>query len=184
MSIYKKLEQVLRRRNFWGLVASGILFQHETDHKVCLFLRSGVMQSGTWGIPGGKVDYSEDPKDSAIREVEEEIGGLPDGYFSDRKYIYETPLNTGDYISGDEDGGPDENRYAKSGDVFRYITYLYIVKESDWRPELNWEHKRVEWFGIDELPENTITIFDENGNKVKPLEIAIRSIIGAVSSVG
>jgi 8-oxo-dGTP pyrophosphatase MutT (NUDIX family) len=133
------------------------------------------MQSGTWGIPGGKVDYSEDPKDSAIREVVEEIGGLPDVYFDNRKYVYETPLNTGDYISGDEEG-PDENRYAKSGDVFRYTTYLYIVKDTNWVPELNWEHKRVEWFGIDELPSNTISILDEKGRRVKPLEIAIKEL--------
>ena len=178
MNVFDKLEQNIRSRTFWGLTASGILFQRKSDGKVCLFMRLEAMQSGTWGIPGGKVDYGENPKESATREVEEEVGGLPVGGFTGKKYIFKTPLNQGDYIAGDEDGGPDENRYAKKGDVFQYVTFLYIVEDLKWNPRLNWEHSHIEWFDVSELPNNTISIRDENGNPVKPLEISIKALVG------
>jgi len=178
VNVFDKLEEVIERRTFWGLTASGILLQRESDGNICLFMRTNVMQSGTWGIPGGKVDRGEDPKRSAIREFDEELGGLPEGRFSGKKYIFESPLNRGDYIAGDEDGGPDENRYAREGDVFRYFTYLYIVTDDNWRPDLNWEHSRHEWFDYGTIPDNIISLKDEKGNPVKPLDISIRKLVG------
>lgn len=175
LTIFDKIEHILEGRRFWGFRASGILFYRKSDHKVCLFRRSHVMQSGTWGIPGGKIDSGEDPKEAALREVGEEVGGLPSGYLSNKTHIFQTSLSTEDYVSGDRDN-PDENRYAREREVFKYTTFLYIVEDNEWSPELNYEHSAFDWFTLEALP-NTLMLRDENGSVVKPVEQAIKALL-------
>lgn len=45
-----------------------------TDGHVLLGLRKSKHCPGTWGFPGGAIDYGEDPKSAARREVLEETG--------------------------------------------------------------------------------------------------------------
>lgn len=44
------------------------------DQEVLLVRRFGKHGSGTWAVPGGWVDRSEDPAESAARELAEEVG--------------------------------------------------------------------------------------------------------------
>lgn len=44
------------------------------ENKVLLIKRVKEPYAGFWGLPGGKVDFGEHPKETAVREVEEETG--------------------------------------------------------------------------------------------------------------
>jgi len=166
---FDHLKRLLEGRNFWGLVGSGILFQRSSDQKVCLFLRQGTMNSGTWGILGGKVDRGEDPKTSAIREAEEEAGGLPEGRFTGKTFTFRLELTEEDYLDGDS----DFRRYAEPGEVFKYHTFLYQVEDDTWEPDLNWEHKEYAWFDPNDLPKKTLSLRDLEGKEVFPVAQAI-----------
>lgn len=114
----------------WGSQASGILFKH--DNKVLLLYRSGwVMDPYTWGVPGGAVPVDSDGnpmdvKESALKETEEEIGGIPS--YSD----------TG-------------KKTVKQKGSFKYTTFLFEVEE-EFDPLLNNEHTDYGWFSIEDLP--------------------------------
>ena len=173
----ERLNRVMEGRRFWGLRASGILFRRESDGSVCLLRRSETMQSGTWGIPGGKVDRGEDAKESSIREVEEEVGGLPEGRFTGKKYVFRLPLTSDDYISGSRHStSPDENRYARDGEEFVYTTFLYDVTDDSWVPDLNYEHDDSGWFDPSDLPQ-TLSLRDLEGNRVYPVAEAISYLV-------
>ena len=166
-------------RKFWGLSASGILLQRASDGKVCLFHRKGTMNSGTWGVNGGKIDHGEDAKESAIRETQEEACGgrpLPKGHFTGKTFVFKTPLGPEDYIDGDDYRSPNENRYAEEGEEFTYTTYHYMVEDDNWQPRLNWEHDKWDWFDLDELPKDTVTLKDENGKPVKPVAMMLTKL--------
>ena len=44
------------------------------DDQILLVKRAMMPQKGKWSIPAGYLDYGEDPKATAIREVQEETG--------------------------------------------------------------------------------------------------------------
>jgi 8-oxo-dGTP pyrophosphatase MutT (NUDIX family) len=174
-----KEDEIAMKRRFWGLRASGILLQREFDRKVCLFHRYGTMNSGTWGINGGKIDQGEDAKKSAIRETREEAcggGPMPKGKFTGRTFVFKMVLGPEDYISGDDGESPDENRYAKEGENFVYTTFHYLVEDDEWEPELNWEHDNWSWFDLDKIPQNTVALKDSNGDSIKPVAIMLKNL--------
>ncbi len=69
------------------IVGAGVLI--EKDHKLLLLKRAREPFAGSWGLPGGHVEASEDPEHAAIREAEEETGlkvtsrGLAGAYYFD-----------------------------------------------------------------------------------------------------
>ena len=58
--------------------AAGLLFH--TDDRVLLQLRQYSHHSDTWSTPGGSIEVGESPLQAALREVEEELHGLPSGF--------------------------------------------------------------------------------------------------------
>lgn len=145
---------------FWGRMASGILFVCEGE--VFLHLRSAdVADSGTWGIPGGalkdgwynfpvrskgvkppslmKRDFSV-LWESAIREVEEEVGYFPEDF-----KVVDRIVN-----------------WVKNTN-FPYVTFIVeipvherqaIIEAAQGTQEEQRESEDSGWFSNEELPEN------------------------------
>jgi 8-oxo-dGTP pyrophosphatase MutT (NUDIX family) len=115
----------------WGRRAAGILF---TDRRrVLLLLRSDrVLDPGVWGIPGGAVSVSDDLQRGALREVREEIGGIPaNAYPYDRVVLH-----------------------AQDGTAFTFTTFVWGVPRDDaeaFEPVLNWESDDWGWFSQEDL---------------------------------
>lgn len=123
----------------WGRAGAGFLFVARaavgaggSGWRVLLFLRSeDVMEPGTWGLPGGKLDGDEDPLEAAEREVSEECGDLLSYELRGRVVFRE----------GERADGPA---------TFVYTTFIAEVS-SDWEPaQLNWENDAAEWFELDQ----------------------------------
>jgi len=115
---------------YWGNQGSGALIISLSTGRILLPFRSKMVEEphtwgGTWG---GAIDSGEDPKDSAKREVQEESG-----YSGAVKMI---PLNV--Y----EDNKDNE---------FKYFNYMAVVPE-EYKPRLNWETEKAEWFEYDSWP--------------------------------
>lgn len=141
---------------FWGKYdkskksfdASGLLMFRGKDQRILLGKRENVLNPGSWGIFGGKLEEGENAEEAAIRETEEEIGSIPEGKFGD-KYRYIINLVPEDFIINLE-------RHAEEGERFIYTTFLYIVSDDSWTPRINWEHEKLEWFPINDLPKNLL----------------------------
>ena len=64
---------------FQGVVAVGAVFLSTRTNRVLLqFRNSDKRQKHTWGFWGGIVENNESPYEALIREVEEELGIVPD----------------------------------------------------------------------------------------------------------
>lgn len=60
----------------YGLVTSGTGPAAQADQRILLCRISPALPRwvGQWTLPGGGIDFGEDPKDAMVREVEEETG--------------------------------------------------------------------------------------------------------------
>jgi 2'-5' RNA ligase/8-oxo-dGTP pyrophosphatase MutT (NUDIX family) len=118
----------------WGAAgAAGLLIRHKRpsgEHEYLLQKRSPYVQhGGTWSTPGGALGHGETPEEGAVREGEEELGGLPDDLWHS-------------HTSHDEHGG------------WKYST---VVMDSPRRfepeggGESDWEHGGHGWFTPEEM---------------------------------
>lgn len=117
----------------WGREAAGVLFiTSEQRPQVLLSLRSAeVLEPGTWGVVGGRVDPGEDTFEAALREALEELGDVPVDGLLVAKYEFVEP-------------------------DFLYTTFLVQVPRFEVSPEdLNWENDDVQWFRLDQLEGTT-----------------------------
>lgn len=109
--------------------ASGCLFLAIDTGRVCLQLRSdNSTYSGTWSFWGGKQEQNETPFETLLRELNEEIGIIPDV-----GKVY--PLHK--YVSRDKN--------------FEYNSYVLTVYE-EFVPQLNGESSGYAWVDIGIYP--------------------------------
>ena len=98
------------------IICSGTLFYSLTTKRYLLLRRAEGRTKGSWGLVGGTNEGTETPWEALQREIQEEIGELPDI----KKTI---PLET--FISTDQ--------------KFHFHTYLCTV-EQEFIPKLNASH--------------------------------------------
>lgn len=107
---------------YWGSKGSGIFFTN--GQKVLLLKRSKKGDnSGTWGLPGGKVEEDESLIDAAKREAKEECGNLEGSRFED--------LNS-------DDG------------LHNWTTFFFRV-DNLFKCKLSDEHTDYEWIDLNKL---------------------------------
>lgn len=102
--------------------------------ELLLGLRTGKHANGTWGFPGGHLEFRETPEDCVQREVKEETG------------LEVLALHKADYTS---DYYKDEEKH--------YITLFYSVTCTG-NPKVCEPDKCAEWkwFHYNDLPENVM----------------------------
>jgi len=119
----------------WGRAGAGMLFVDPRGRMLLLRRSIGVLEPGTWGAPGGAIPEEEyldksgrwrrkrmGALQSALKEVEEEVGGVPPHRVV-AKYVYSEPTDAGE---------------------FTYTTFVAQV-EQPFDPKLNWENEDWVW---------------------------------------
>jgi 8-oxo-dGTP diphosphatase len=103
----------------------------ERDGKYLLMKREGSVGAGTWAVPGGGVNFMEDPIEAAARELEEETG------------IKNPELH---FIGYSNDTHYDNNLH--------YVTFLYKVTRFEGEPNIKEPHKcsEIGWYPLEKLP--------------------------------
>jgi 8-oxo-dGTP pyrophosphatase MutT (NUDIX family) len=110
------------------IVCSGALFYAKSTRRFLLLQKAHGKHAGTWGLVGGTNLQNENPWQGLQREVQEEIGQMPE-------VIKTIPLET--FVSNDK--------------VFNFHTYLCVI-ETEFIPELSLEHSAWAWSTIDFAP--------------------------------
>jgi len=112
-----------------NIICSGGIFLSKSTKRFLLLNRSEGKTAGTWGIVGGKHEPTDQtPYEALCREIQEEIGFLPN--------IEKTI--------------PLEQYESKDGE-FYYHTYVLLVGD-EFIPKLNHEHSGYAWVSKDSLP--------------------------------
>lgn len=110
------------------IVCSGALFYAKTTKRILLLQKTEGKHSGTWGLVGGTNVEGETAWQGLQREIQEEIGFLPE--------IKKTlPLET--FVSNDS--------------IFNFHTYLCVVKD-EFIPQISVEHQGWAWCTVDAAP--------------------------------
>jgi len=111
--------------SFWGNQGSGaILFSKSTKRFLVVYRSKYVNEPNCYGVVGGKIDDTENPKDAVFREISEEVG-----YDGNINLI---PL------------------YIFKTKNFTYHNFLGVIDE-EFTPHLDWESDGYKWVTFDEL---------------------------------
>ena len=110
------------------IVCSGALFYAKSTGRVLLLQKADGKHIGTWGLVGGTNLLNENPWQGLQREIQEEIGFIPE-------ILKTIPLET--FVSNDK--------------VFNFHTYLCVIEE-EFIPRLSSEHCAWAWSTIDFAP--------------------------------
>lgn len=110
------------------IICSGALFYTLDTNRFLLLHRTQSKQNNVWGLVGGTNEDKETPWEGLKREMQEEIGSLP----NIKKTI---PLET--FVSND--------------DHFSFHTYLCVIEE-EFIPKLNSEHDGYAWVSFGKWP--------------------------------
>ena len=110
------------------IVCSGALFYAKSTRRLLLVQKSRGKHQGTWGLVGGTNLQNENPWQGLQREIQEEIGFIPN-------IIKTIPLET--FVSNDK--------------VFNFHTYLCVVTD-EFIPQLSDEHIAWAWSTLDYAP--------------------------------
>jgi 8-oxo-dGTP pyrophosphatase MutT (NUDIX family) len=108
--------------------AGGVFLARDT-HRFLFLLRAQGRTAGTWGLAGGKKELTDATAyDALIREIQEEVGFIPN--------IEKTvPIEW----------------YSSKDELFYYNTYVLIV-DKEFIPQLNDEHSGYCWVSNDNWP--------------------------------
>lgn len=110
------------------IVCSGALYYAKSTRRFLLLQKAHGKHTGTWGLVGGTNLQNENPWQGLLREVQEEIGFIPE-------VVKTIPLET--FVSNDK--------------VFNFHTYLCVI-EDEFIPRLSTEHCAWAWSTIDFAP--------------------------------
>jgi ADP-ribose pyrophosphatase YjhB (NUDIX family) len=110
------------------IVCSGALFYAKDTGRILLLQKSNGKHRGSWSLVGGTNEAGENAWRGLIREMEEEIGFIPD-------ILKSIPLET--FVSNDN--------------VFNFHTYLCVVS-NEFIPKVSDEHSGWAWTTIDLTP--------------------------------
>lgn len=108
--------------------STGALIYSTSTKRFLFLLRNGAKYSGTWGLPGGKVNAGETVAQALEREIDEELGGVIPG-----AKLY--PIE----------------QFTSDNKKFTYHTFLIPVEE-EFVPDLNDEHRGYAWCAIEDHP--------------------------------
>ena len=109
--------------------ASGCVFLSLSTGRIMMQHRSSsVTHPNTWGFFGGKGEAQERPIETLYRELEEEIGKLPN-------IIKTIPIS----------------KFTSTNGKFTYHSFVVLVNE-DFTPELNKESDGYCWVNIGKWP--------------------------------
>lgn len=110
---------------------AGLLIYDPSNGKILLLKRTRLgTHPGYWDFAGGHVEVGESIFEGAVREGEEELGGLP-GLKIDFQPVWTHP-----------------------GSNFSFASFLAYLEPSqkDWEPDINSEHEEWGWFSPESLP--------------------------------
>lgn len=110
------------------ITCSGALFYAKSTGRILLLQKARGKHRSTWGLVGGTNEFQETPWEGLKREIQEEIGIIPD-------IVKTIPLET--FVSNDS--------------VFHFHTYLCVLSE-EFIPTLSDEHSAYSWCTIDFAP--------------------------------
>ncbi|MGO1944417.1 MAG: Maf family nucleotide pyrophosphatase [Ancrocorticia sp.] len=132
-------------RRHWGLAgAAGVCAfrDHEGRREVLMQLRSQWSHGGgTWSIPGGAIEWYEDPLAGGRREFSEETG------ITDVEVVAKHTVDHGDWA---------------------YTTYVARCADGV-VPTPDAESIELRWIGVDDLPENLHPSFAKSWPQVRAL---------------
>lgn len=110
--------------------AAGVLFLAKDTGRCMLQLREGNKRfNHTWGFWGGIIERGETPYECIRRELEEEIGFVPE-------LQKLNPLDV----------------YQSKDKKFYYYSFVYVVEEEFMPPKINGESAGYAWVNIGQWP--------------------------------
>lgn len=98
-----------------------------------------IYGGGTWGLPGGHLEYSERAIETACREIAEEVGGTAEPKDLRLASIVDTP--------------PNQEIGAQ-----HHVHITFELREPKWEPRVTEPDECDEWryFPLDDLPSNIL----------------------------
>ncbi len=107
-----------------------------SDGKLLLIQRLREPEAGSWGLPGGKIDFGEPAKIAVIREIEEELG-----------------------IQIELTGLACFSEIINGGDGRHWVSPIFTARIISGVPKLMEpeKHGGWDWFALDNLPERITT---------------------------
>lgn len=115
------------RYNTRNVTVNAVVIKEE---KVLLVLRNNEPEKGKWCLPGGYLGWDETVEECCLRELKEET-----------------------VLAGKVVRWLGERSDLSAGDGRQNVDLFYLVEVSEGEFEPDGEIERVEWFGLDSLPE-------------------------------